>query len=66
MSTLHGKVIGGGGSGRVQSEKTVIPTDAEQVVIADEGYNSIGKVIVEAIPSNYGHIDYNGSYIKVY
>ena len=67
MSTLHGKVIGGGGSGgRVQPEKTVTPTDNEQIIKADEGYNSLAKIIIEAIPSNYGHIAYNGATIRVY
>ncbi len=66
MSTLHGKVIGGGGSGAVQSEKVVTPTDEEQTITADEGYNSLAKIIVEAIPNNYGHIAYDGSSIRVY
>ena len=66
MSTLHGKVIGGGSGGRVQPEKTVTPTDNEQIIKADEGYNSLAKIIVEAIPSNYGHIAYNGATIRVY
>lgn len=66
-SSIHGKVISGGGSGgRVQHEKTVTPTDNEQIIKADEGYNSLAKVVVEAIPSNYGHIAYNGATIRVY
>lgn len=56
----------GGGGGNIQREKTAIPNDYLQEIIPDEGYDGIGKVIVDAIPSNYGHIAFNGSYLRVY
>lgn len=49
-----------------QPNKTVTPSDFEQVVLPDEGFNSLRKVTVEPIPSNYGHIAYNGSVLTVY
>ena len=48
--------------------KTVTPSDAEQIITADGalGYNGLHTVTVERIPSNYGHIAYNGSVLTVY
>lgn len=46
--------------------KTITPTDEDQIVTADTGYNGLHSVTVERIPSNYGHISYNGSVLTVY
>lgn len=46
--------------------KTVVPTDYQQIVEADLGYNGLHTVTVERIPSSYGHIAYNGSILTVY
>ena len=48
--------------------KTVTPSDVEQIIPADGalGYNGLHTVTVERIPSNYGHIAYNGSVLMVY
>lgn len=52
----------------LQLNKTVTPSDDEQVITADAalGYNGLYSVTVERIPSNYGHIAYNGSVLTVY
>lgn len=44
--------ISGTGDILLQS-KTVVPTKAEQVIIADEDYTALSKVIIEAIPNEY-------------
>lgn len=46
--------------------KTVTPTDYEQVIRPDLGYTGLHTVTVERIPSSYGHILYNGSVLTVY
>lgn len=45
--------------------KTVTPTQEAQTIVADAGYAGLSAVTVNAIPSDYGHIVYNGSYILV-
>ena len=45
--------------------KEVIPNAEEQTVVADPGFAGLSAVTVGAIPSDYGHIVYNGSYILV-
>ena len=45
--------------------KTVTPTDSIQEVVADDGYAGLSKVTVNAIPSNYGKILWNGATITV-
>ena len=45
--------------------KEVEPTDEEQVIVADAGFVGLSKVKIGAIPSNYGHIVFNGSYLLV-
>ena len=70
--TTTGQITGvitagqGGGGGSIEPTKTVTPTDDVQVVEPSEGYDGLRSVIVEAIPSNYGHIAFNGSYLRVY
>lgn len=50
----------------LQLNKTVTPTDEEQIVRPDIGYTGLRTVTVERIPSSYGHILYNGSVLTVY
>ncbi len=45
--------------------KTVTPSDAQQVVNPDAGYDGLSSVTVNAIPSNYGKITYDGIKILV-
>ena len=45
--------------------KEVEPTDEAQVIVADAGFVALSQVTVGAIPSNYGKIVWNGSYITV-
>ena len=46
-------------------DKTVTPGATAQTVRADSGYNALGSVTVEAIPSNYGRISWDGSVLTV-
>ena len=59
-----GTMQGAGYSFRTQT-KTISPSDEMQEIFADEGY-MLAEVIIEAIPSNYGHIAYNGGVLSVY
>ena len=47
--------------------KEVIPDDHDQLVTADGnlGYIGLSQVLVKKIPSNWGRIGYNGSYLTV-
>lgn len=46
-------------------EKEVTPTNEEQKIISDVGYNGLSKVTVHAIPHNYGLITWSGLGIRV-
>ena len=46
--------------------KTVIPADNAQVITVDSGYTGLSQVTVEAIPSSYGHIAWDGSTLNVF
>lgn len=41
------------------------PSDTAQDIGADDGF-LLSEVIIEAIPSYYGHIAYNGGVLTVY
>lgn len=53
------------GEGRVYQEKTVVPSGVQQIVTPDANYAALSRVIVEAIPSDYGKITYSGDVITV-
>lgn len=59
-------ITGNISSYKTQTKKVVVPADYSQEVTPDAGFVGLKKVIVEAIPSTYGRISYNGSVIKVY
>jgi len=61
---ISGKVTVSAGS--VQETKTAIPCDEQQIVTPDDGYNALAQVVVEPVPSSYGHIAYNGASLRVY
>ena len=46
-------------------EKRIVPSDEEQVITADSGHAALSRVMVSAIPSNYGRISFNGYELKV-
>ena len=48
------------------TEITVTPTDSNQTITPSGNYNGFSKVVVNAIPSNYGHISWDGSSLRVY
>ena len=72
---LTGAISGGGSmSGTISMQraqtvhlqsKTVVPTDAEQVVTPDSGYMGLERVTVAPIPANYGKISYDGVQLTV-
>ena len=66
MSSAHGMtaVMSNNINLRMQT-KEVEPTDEPQVIVPDDGFVGISRVVVDAIPSNYGKIVWNGSYITV-
>lgn len=45
--------------------KTITPTQSQQLVTADNGYDGLSSVTVNPIPSNYGLITYNGSKLTI-
>ena len=42
-------------------EKTVMPQGSVQRIVADDGYAGLSCVRIDAIPSNYGRIIYDGN-----
>lgn len=53
------------GMGVATQTKTATPSDDMQVITADEGFY-LSSVTIEAIPSSYGRIGYNGGVLSVY
>lgn len=51
-------------SGKMQ-QKSVTPTQEEQIVLADSQYDGLSKVTINPIPSNYGLISWDGSILTV-
>ena len=45
--------------------KEISPSADEQYITADDGFAGLNAVKVGAIPQNYGHIVFNGSYLLV-
>jgi len=58
MDAIKVKLIGlsRGGGGNLQPDKTVTPTEQEQTVRADPGYDGLRQVTVEAIPDQYADV----------
>ena len=46
-------------------DKAVTPTESLQTIQADTGYTGLGTVTVDAIPTNYGLITWNGSVLTI-
>jgi len=46
-------------------EKIAVPCDVEQIIVGDVGYY-LSKVTVQAVPSTYGRIGYNGGVLTVW
>lgn len=45
--------------------KTATPTEAQQAIGPDTGYDGLSSVTVEPIPQNYGLITWDGSVLTV-
>lgn len=48
-----------------QQERTITPTEVDQIVEPEAGFSALSQVFVKAIPSNYGRIEWNGSTLTV-
>lgn len=46
-------------------DKSITPSDNAQIVTFDEGYQGLRQVTVDPIPSNYGHITWDGTILTV-
>ena len=57
--------LGVAGIGVMTQTKAITPSDSVQTIEGDAGY-LLKSVIIEPIPSNYGHIGYNGGILTVY
>lgn len=52
--------------GRVRlQEKEITPSEEEQVVLPDIGYAGLNKVVVHAIPNNYGRVSRVGAALVI-
>ena len=53
-------------SNRIRTqERTVVPQPQDQVILPDAGYDGFAKVVVKAIPSNWGEIIWDGAVMTV-
>lgn len=50
---------------KVLRSLSVTPTNESQLFIPEEGVDGFSRVEVDAIPSNYGLVTYNGSIITI-
>lgn len=46
-------------------EKEITPSEEEQVVLSDIGYAGLNKVVVHAIPNNYGFVSRVGTALVI-
>ena len=61
---LNGKVIPSKGTYGYEGPYEITP-GAEEQVLPTRGYVLIEDIIVNAVPSTYGRIDWNGQYLTV-
>lgn len=63
---IQGNVINGGAKSlpAYTGSYTVTPSQTEQILLTDE-MRMTGNITVEPIPSNYGLITWNGSFLTV-
>lgn len=61
----HGGTIEPSDFQPLAQDKSAIPSDIDQEIVADDGFY-LNKVTVRAIPNTYGHITYNGGVITVW
>lgn len=47
-------------------DKDVTPTEEDQHITPDAGFDNLSTVTVRAIPKNYGRIAWNGTTLSVY
>jgi hypothetical protein len=45
--------------------KHIVAGDEPQVIVADAGFVGLSQVVLDAIPSNYGKISWNGAVLTV-
>lgn len=46
-------------------ERAVVPQPQDQVILPDAGYDGLAKVVVKAIPNNWGEIIWDGAVMTV-
>lgn len=46
-------------------ERAVVPQPQDQVILPDAGYDGFAKVVVKAIPNNWGEIIWDGAVMTV-
>jgi hypothetical protein len=50
----------------VLQETSAVPSEEEQVILPDQDYDGMSKVVIAPIPSNYGRLIRVGANLKVY
>ena len=53
------------GGGWSYQDKRVSPSSEQQIVTPDANFAALSRVIVEAVPSEYGKVTYTGDEISV-